>query len=92
MMIGGRPQVFVRIPSAGDQHAGNIVTEGRVQHGDACVVRQALEIAHLAFAEYDDAPGTEILVEPGKSQAGFLNVRTNDAALESARSAQQFER
>jgi hypothetical protein len=92
MMVGRSPQIVMNVPAARNQHAGNIVTEGRVQDSDAGLVRQAIEVAHFALAEYDDAPRTKIFMEPGQGQAGLLDVRAGDSALEPPRAAQELER
>ena len=90
--IGSRAEVRVCLPSAGDQHARNVVSEGRVQHVHARVVRKALEISHLALAEDDDPPRTQVLVKTGERQTCLLDVGTGDAAIEPRLSAEQLER
>ena len=78
----------MRLPSAGDQHTGNVVREGRVQDIHAGIVRKAVEISHLALAIYDDPPRTQVLMKSGKRQTRLLDVRTADAAIETALSAE----
>ena len=56
------------------------------------VAVEALEVAHLALAEHEDAAGLQVLVEAGQRQAGLLDVRAGDGALEAAVPAQQLER
>ena len=80
------------LPSTGDQYARNVVPEGRVQDVHARVVRQAIEISHLALAVHDDPPWTQVLVKTGERQTCLLDVGTGDAAIEPRLSAEQLER
>jgi hypothetical protein len=90
--LAGGVEFDRRLPAARDEHAGDVVAERRREHGEARLGVEALEVAHLALAEDEDAPRLEVLVEPGEREAGLLDVRADDGALEAAAAAQQFER
>ena len=45
---------------------------------------EALEVAHLALAEDEDAGRLEVLVEAGEREAGLLDVRAGDRPIEAA--------
>ena len=53
---------------------------------------EALEIADFAFAEDEDARRLQIVVETGQGEAGLLDVRAGDGALEAGGAAEELER
>ena len=53
---------------------------------------EALEIADLALAEDQHASRLEVFVEAGQREAGLLDVRAGDDAIEAVGAGQQLER
>ena len=53
---------------------------------------KALDVAHLALAEDEDARRLQILVEPGERETGLLNVRAGDDAPCPAGATEQLDR
>src|SRR5207249_7383875 len=81
-----------RREAARDQHAREIVRERQAQRAGARCRLEALEVADLALAENQDTPGPQILVEPGEREAGLLDVRAGDDAVEAPAAGEQIER
>ena len=53
---------------------------------------QALEEAHFALAEQQDAAGLQIFVEAGQRETGLLDVRAGDVTLEAVGAREQIDR
>ena len=53
---------------------------------------QALEEAHFALAEQQDAAGLQVFVEAGEREAGLLDVGAGDVAVEPAGAGEQLDR
>ena len=84
--LGGRRE------TAGDEDAGKVERQRETHRIDAPGHRQALEIADLALAENQHASRLEVLVKPGEREAGLLNVRTRNEAVEAIRAGDELER
>ena len=80
------------VEAAGDEHAGKVEREREPHRRDARRGFEALEIADLALAEYQDASRLEILVESGQREAGLLDVGTGDDALQAVFTRENVER
>jgi hypothetical protein len=77
--------------AAGDQQARQVRGETLGERFAARRGIEALEKAHLAFAEQQDAAGLQVFMEPREREAGLLNVRTCNLAVESAGARQQLD-
>jgi hypothetical protein len=86
--LGREQQLGRRRPPAGDQHARDVVAEHRRQRVEAPVGVEALEVSDFALAEHQDPRRPQVFVEAGQREAGLLDVRTADAALEAAAAAE----
>ena len=90
--IRRRQQLHGRRPSAGNQHARDVVAERRRKDVGAAGGIEALEIADFALAEDENACRLQVGVEAGEREARLLNVGARDGAVETGASAQQLER
>ena len=100
----GRPQQRQRARSASTtSSAGGVKPPVMRTHGKSSVSArriastrpaavEALEIADLALAEDQHAARLEVLVKAGEREAGLLDVRAGDEAVEAVRARQQLER
>src|SRR5690606_13418957 len=52
---------------------------------------EALEVAHLALAEHQDACRLEVLVESGQRQAGLLDMRARDGPVQPGAAGEQLD-
>ena len=77
--------------AAGDQQARQVRGETLGERIAARGGIEALEKAHLAFAEQQDAAGLQVFMESREREAGLLNVRTCNLAMESAGAGQQLD-
>ena len=92
MAIGRGQQLQGRVPSAGDEHAGNVVAEGGGEDLHAVRRVEALEIADFTFTEDQDARRLEVRVEPCQRETGLLDVGTRNRTFEARGAAEELER
>ncbi len=73
------------------QHARKVAGEQLAEHMQAQRRFHALDEADFALAEHQHAAGPEILVEAGEREAGLLDVRERDAAVEAGGAGEQVQ-
>ena len=87
--LGLRDHFSRRLEPAGDEHAREVTCEEPPQRAGARLGRHAFEEADLALAEDEHASRPQIFVESGQREAGLLDVRQRDLAVEPGRAAEQ---
>jgi hypothetical protein len=92
MAIRRREELHRRAPSAGDEHARDVVAESGGKHPRAIRRIEAFEIADFTFTEDQDARRLEVRVEARERETGLLDVRAGDGAFDAGRAAEEFER
>src|SRR5471030_235127 len=85
-------QLRGRRESAGDEDAREVEREREAQRRDASRRFEAFEVPDLALAEDQHAPGLEILVKARQREAGLLDVRARDDAVQAVGARQELER
>jgi hypothetical protein len=77
---------------AGDEQTGEVAREGETEGARAVFSAQAVEIPDLALAEDEDPSGLEVVMKPGKREAGLLDVGARDDSAQARTSPEQFQR
>jgi hypothetical protein len=90
--LGLGRQLDRRNEAAGNQHARKIQRQREPQRGDPRGGVEAFEIADFTLAEDQHPARLEVFVEAGERQAGLLDVRAGDDAIEPVAAGEQFER
>ncbi len=73
----------ISAPPVTSKH-GTFSVEALRQRAGAAPAVQALEEAHFALAEQQDAAGLQVFVEAGEGEAGLLDVGAGDPAVQAA--------
>ena len=91
--LGFGDQLRRRREPAGDQDAGKArASAPAASRRSRAAAVEALEVADLALAEDQHAARLQVLVEAGERQAGLLDVRAGDEAVEAVAPGQELER
>ena len=90
--LGLEDHLAERFQPASDEDARHLVVLAHLAHRIGAVRGvEAFQVADLAVAEDEDAPFAQILVKPRERKAGFLDVGTQDAAIEAAAAGKKLE-
>ena len=84
-------QLGRRREAAGDHHARKIERQREAQRLGTARRLEALEVADLALAENQDATRLQVLVKAGEGEAGLLDVRAGDDAIDAGPAGEQLD-
>ena len=90
--LGFEDHLAERPQAPGNQDARHFVVLAHLAHGIGAIDGiEAFQVADLAVAEDEDASFAEVLVEAREGQAGLLDVRAQDPAIEAAATREELE-